>query len=140
MDHVRPTTDPRDAFHPLRLRLHPGDHVVDLTQPDVLLGRHSEADLRMPLPDVSRRHCRFVYSAAGWEVVDLDSLNGVYVNGARVSRTTLHAGDQVRIGGLEFEVEPVAPSITGDVLRAIAETLPAAPALPDPPAPQRKAS
>ena len=45
-------------FRPLRLRLQPGDHVIDLTRPDVLLGRQSDADLRLPQPDVSRQHCR----------------------------------------------------------------------------------
>jgi pSer/pThr/pTyr-binding forkhead associated (FHA) protein len=104
---------------------------VDLTRPDLLLGRHSEADLRMPLPDVSRRHCRFVYSAAGWEVIDVGSLNGVYVNGDRVWRTMLHPGDRLRIGALEFRVEEVTPD--ADVLRRIAETLPTDP-------PQRQAS
>jgi pSer/pThr/pTyr-binding forkhead associated (FHA) protein len=91
-------------FEPLRLRLHPGGYVIDLTAPDLVLGRHSEADLRMPMPDVSRRHCRFVHSGGAWELIDLGSLNGVYVNGARVERATLHTGDNIRICGVEFEV------------------------------------
>jgi pSer/pThr/pTyr-binding forkhead associated (FHA) protein len=94
------------TFVPLRLRMHPGGYTIDLKQPDLVLGRHSEADLRMPMPDVSRRHCRFVHSAGGWELIDLGSLNGVYVNGARVERAMLHAGDTVRICSMEFEVEP----------------------------------
>ena len=95
------------GFEPLRLRLHPGGHAIDLTSADVVLGRHSDADLRMPLPDVSRRHCRFLHTAAGWEVIDLSSLNGVYVNGQRVERAMLHPGDTVRICTLELEVEPM---------------------------------
>lgn len=113
-----PTAD----FVPLRLRLHPGGHAIDLTKPDMVLGRHSSTDLCMPLPDVSRQHCRFVYSAAGWEVVDLESLNGVYVNGERVRRADLHVGDELRICGLEFEIE-ACPAEAG-VLHAIANRLP----------------
>lgn len=94
------------AFEPLRLRLHPGGHAIDLTSADVVLGRHSEADLRMPLPDVSRQHCRFLHTANGWEVIDLGSLNGVYVNGQRIDRAFLHPGDTVRICCLELEIEP----------------------------------
>ena len=83
-------------------------------------GRHSEADLRMPLPDVSRRHCRFVHSQAGWELIDLGSLNGVYVNGARVERAMLHPGDSVRICSLEFEVEtPDRPASVETLSQAI---------------------
>ena len=134
---------PPDDFVPMRLRLHPGHHAIDLTRPDVLLGRHTEADLRMPLPDVSRRHCRFVYSAAGWQVIDLDSLNGVYVNGLRVNRVSLlRPGDNIRICGVEFDVEAVAgytadgPDPNGEVLRSIADVLPVETEVP----PQRKAS
>ncbi|MFO0809459.1 MAG: FHA domain-containing protein [Gemmataceae bacterium] len=115
------TQTPRD-FAPLRLRLYPSGHVIDITQPDVVLGRHTSADLRMPLPDISRRHCRFRYATAGWELHDLDSLNGIYVNGERVHCAVLHPGDHVRICGLEFEVDAPIPDI--EVLRSIAERLP----------------
>src|SRR5437763_2828003 len=111
------------TFVPLRLRLHPGDHVVDLTSPDVLLGRQSDADLRLPHPDVSRQHCRFQFTDTGWQVVDLDSLNGVYVNGDRVRRVTIiRPGDQIRICGVELDVEtPTEGADAGpDVLRSIA--------------------
>jgi hypothetical protein len=116
-------------FLPLRLRLHPGDHVIDLTSPDVLLGRQGDVDLRMPQPDVSRQHCRFQFSHGGWRVVDLDSLNGVYVNGARIRRmSVIHAGDQIRICGIEFDVEEPASAAPVDgpsgIVRRIAEAMP----------------
>jgi pSer/pThr/pTyr-binding forkhead associated (FHA) protein len=132
MDDAFPTPAATVAFQPLRLRLHPGGHALDLTSPDMVLGRHSDADLRLPLPDVSRRHCRFVFSDAGWELVDLGSLNGVYVNGARVGRTLLYPGDQIRIGGLEFDVEALDDSPAAEMLRRIVEALPAAPAGDEP--------
>jgi pSer/pThr/pTyr-binding forkhead associated (FHA) protein len=104
MDEVR--AQGSGDFQPLRLRLHPGDHIYDLTSPDVMLGRQSDADLRMPQPDVSRQHCRFRFTRDGWQIVDLGSLNGVYVNGARVRKVTLiQPGDHIRICGVEFDVE-----------------------------------
>jgi pSer/pThr/pTyr-binding forkhead associated (FHA) protein len=117
------------AFQPLRLRMQPGDHVIDLTEPDVLLGRQSDADLRMPQPDVSRHHCRFQFTDEGWQVVDLNSLNGVFVNGARVRRlAVLHPGDRIRIGGVELSVDDAASKKLADgpseVLRGIASALP----------------
>jgi pSer/pThr/pTyr-binding forkhead associated (FHA) protein len=114
------------AFQPLRLRLQPGDHVVDLTEPDILLGRQSDADLRMPQPDVSRHHCRFQFMADGWRVVDLNSLNGVYVNGSRVrSLAVIQPGDRIRICGVEMNVEdPASIDIPAEMLRTIAAALP----------------
>jgi pSer/pThr/pTyr-binding forkhead associated (FHA) protein len=93
------------GFVPLRLALRPAGLTVLLTQPDMILGRQTRADIRLPLPDVSRRHCRFIFEDAIWHLVDLDSLNGVFVNGERVLRAALQAGDTVRIGGFEFEVQ-----------------------------------
>lgn len=95
---------PRD-FTPLRLLLQPGTLVIEVTAPDMVLGRHSEADIRLPLPDVSRRHCRFVYSHGSWQVIDLKSLNGVLVNDVLVECSSLYHGDRLRIGGLVFAVD-----------------------------------
>ena len=90
---------------PLRLVLRPNGPVVEPTRSEMILGRHSEADVRLPLPDVSRRHCRFVYSEGAWQLFDLDSLNGVFVNGCRVQHATLQHGDTVTMGGFVFAVE-----------------------------------
>jgi len=85
---------------------------IELTAPDVVLGRHSASDIRLPLPDVSRRHCRFVYAGGHWQVIDLQSLNGVWVNDQPVQRAPLYAGDRLQIGPLVFTVEVPAPSTT----------------------------
>ncbi len=122
-----------EGFVPLRLHMEPGNMCVELAQPEVLLGRHSTADVRVPLPDVSRRHCRFRFSDGNWEVVDLDSLNGVYVNDERLRESVLQRGDTIRIAGMTFLVDlPVPQGSRTDseddggeaVLRKIADVLP----------------
>jgi pSer/pThr/pTyr-binding forkhead associated (FHA) protein len=92
-------------FIPLHLVLQPSGAVVEVTRPDVLIGRHSEADVRLPLPDVSRRHCRLQFVAGCWQVIDLNSLNGVQVNGEQVLQAPLVQGDLLRIGGFTFAVD-----------------------------------
>jgi pSer/pThr/pTyr-binding forkhead associated (FHA) protein len=92
-------------FVPLRLILQPSGATVKLTQPDMLIGRHSHADVRLPLPDVSRRHCRFLFSQGVWQVIDLNSLNGVFLNGAPICQATVRSGDLIRIGGFTFAIE-----------------------------------
>jgi pSer/pThr/pTyr-binding forkhead associated (FHA) protein len=114
---------------PLRLRLRPGRLAVELTHSGMVFGRHSSADVRLPLPDVSRRHCRFVCEDGRWQVIDLDSLNGVFVNDAPVRQAELHDGDRVRIGGFVFEVDLSGAARAdvpdaGDVLHSIADALP----------------
>lgn len=54
---------------------------------------------------ISRTHCRIELTPTGYRVVDLDSTNGTFVNDHRVSRTTLHTGDVLRLGvvALRFE-------------------------------------
>ena len=94
----------RRDFAPLRLMLQDATAGIDLTAPDLVLGRHSKSDIRLPLPDVSRRHCRFVYSGGHWQVIDLQSLNGVWVNDQPVQRSPLYPGDRLRIGELVFTV------------------------------------
>jgi pSer/pThr/pTyr-binding forkhead associated (FHA) protein len=77
---------------------------LDLAKPDQLMGRHSTADIRLPLADVSRRHCRIVFFESRWHIIDLDSLNGVFVNNQRIREAVLKQGDRIRIGSFVFEV------------------------------------
>ncbi len=100
------------GFVPLRLLLLPGGLSIELARPDMLLGRHSSADIRLALPDVSRRHCRFVFEHGSWKVIDLKSLNGVFVNGERMHEAVLYEGDQLRLGSFTFQVRLDYPHAT----------------------------
>jgi pSer/pThr/pTyr-binding forkhead associated (FHA) protein len=109
------------------LRLRPGTFAVEVTRSGTVLGRHSSADVRLPLPDVSRQHCRFVCESGCWQVIDLDSLNGIFVNGQPVRQAELHDRDQLRIGGFIFEVDLRGDSGAegpGNAVRTIANALP----------------
>jgi signal transduction histidine kinase len=67
-----------------------------------LIGRSSEA---LPLTDntVSRRHAELTPDDGLWWVRDIQSQNGTYINGVRITeRTRLHAGDQIRVGATVF--------------------------------------
>jgi pSer/pThr/pTyr-binding forkhead associated (FHA) protein len=140
-----------NSFVPLRLVLRPGTTAVELTRPDMLIGRHTDADIRLSLPDISRRHCRLVYAANRWQIFDLNSLNGVFVNGDRIQQATLDEGDFIRLGSLTFQVElgdspskKNGPAGTKEasprpnVLQSIADALPSG--SPSAESPQRKAS
>ena len=113
------------AIVPLRLMVLPERKPVEVTQPVVLIGRHTDTDLRLAYPQVSRRHCRLMFEDGGWRVFDLDSLNGVYVNGERVDDAALCEGDEVRVGEATLLVTraPAMKRPDVQVLRSISEAL-----------------
>ena len=69
-----------------------------LRGPNLIVGRGTEADLRIDDPGVSRQHVEFLVNGDELEVVDLGSTNGMLVNGTKVVRAVLRHGTQVKIG------------------------------------------
>jgi diguanylate cyclase (GGDEF)-like protein len=65
---------------------------------EVVLGRDPGCTVPLPADDVSRRHVRVVAQDGAHLVLDLGSTNGTWVNGARVERHRLAAGDRIRVG------------------------------------------
>jgi pSer/pThr/pTyr-binding forkhead associated (FHA) protein len=63
------------------------------------VGRHPEADIFLDDVTVSRRHAEFLRAGTSFEVKDLGSLNGTYLDGARIQGTlALHDGAEVQVG------------------------------------------
>lgn len=69
------------------------------------VGRATRADFIVDAPLVSRLHCQLSAGAAELEVVDLESTNGTFVNGERVTRALLKQGDRLGVGRVEMTVE-----------------------------------
>ena len=120
---------------PLRLCTEPHGFRIEVNRPIATVGRHSGAELRLAFPEVSRRHCRFVFESGQWRVYDLNSANGLFLNGERIVEATLYAGDHLYLGGVGLLVESATPvrvlkaSATDkhEKLRQIVEFLPANP-------------
>lgn len=68
------------------------------------VGRAPRADFVVDAPLVSRLHCRLTLQADGLLVEDLESTNGTFVNGERVTRLVMRHGDALRVGRMEFAV------------------------------------
>lgn len=70
------------------------------------LGRTARADFIVSAALVSRLHCRLTADRSDQLVVeDLDSTNGTIVNGRRVKRSLLRAGDRLKVGRMEFVIQ-----------------------------------
>ncbi|QIX25165.1 FHA domain-containing protein [Nocardioides sp. JQ2195] len=78
---------------------------ADLAEAPILIGRGSDAAIRLDDDYVSTRHARIAASGDQWFVEDLGSTNGTYVGSARITQpTTLALGTQVRIGKTVLEL------------------------------------
>jgi hypothetical protein len=79
--------------------------VID--KPRAVIGRSSRCDFVVDDPNVSRRHAELQLRDGDWYVVDLESTNGVTVNGRKVGSSRLSPGDEIALGTahLHFNVD-----------------------------------
>jgi pSer/pThr/pTyr-binding forkhead associated (FHA) protein len=61
-------------------------------------GRHPDSDIFLDDITVSRRHAEFARADGGYQLRDVGSLNGTYLNRERIDDATLANGDEVQIG------------------------------------------
>jgi FHA domain-containing protein len=67
-----------------------------------LIGRSKECDVQLADPNASRRHAELRREGAAFWIIDLDSTNGLEVNGRRLKRAKLEDGDRVTIGSTQI--------------------------------------
>ncbi len=79
-----------------------GGQRVPVQGENILLGRGSACDVRIPDKFVSRQHARLRYARGRWFIQDQESAGGTFVNGRRVAAAPLKRGDRVRLGQSEF--------------------------------------
>src|SRR6188472_875896 len=78
---------------------------AELDHAPILIGRGSDAAIRLDDDYVSTRHARIASSGDQWFVEDLGSTNGTYIGSRRLTQpTTLQLGSQVRIGKTVLEL------------------------------------
>lgn len=83
-----------------------------LTPPGLVIGRGTEADLRINDPGISRRHAEIRVEAQGpslrLQIVDLGSTNGIIVDGHKVREATLQEGSRIEMGSTRMLVHAPA--------------------------------
>lgn len=90
---------------PLAVLLIPPSTSVPILRLPFSIGRLAGCDLVLDDPQVSRQHARIVQRDGQLTLEDLDSANGVFVNGQRVTSAPLHAGDELQVGGLRLQLK-----------------------------------
>ncbi|MBP6632578.1 MAG: FHA domain-containing protein [Kofleriaceae bacterium] len=79
---------------------------VDLVEHVTTIGSVSGNTIVLADPGVSRKHAGIRRDEGAYELADFGSTNGVYVNGQRVPKKALAAGDVVRVGNTEAVFRP----------------------------------
>ncbi len=69
-----------------------------LVNREMTVGREAESDITIPLNSISRNHARIFPHNEEFIIEDLNSTNGTYVNGVRISRCVLRHNDLIRVG------------------------------------------
>lgn len=89
------------------------------------IGRAAEASLCIPDAKVSRIHVEIRFWDNDFVIKDLKSRNGTWINDSRIDVAVLQAGDRVRIGPIDFQVEAEKESSkgTGTILREVAQEM-----------------
>lgn len=75
-----------------------------LDKPITLIGRSEECDWQLNSTKISRRHCVIANIEGRIVIRDLDSTNGVRINGERQNSAELHHGDELTIGNFLYRV------------------------------------
>jgi predicted component of type VI protein secretion system len=87
----------------MRFRLRYLQHDLELNEGTFAVGRNASCQLSLDDPLVSRRHAIFELQGGNVTIEDLNSRNGVIVNGHRIeSKVNLTVGDRVLIGSQEL--------------------------------------
>ncbi|GHT25977.1 hypothetical protein FACS18942_02410 [Planctomycetales bacterium] len=82
-----------------------GGDPIPLRKQDLTIGRHDSCDIVLRFSNVSGKHCRLVLSAGYWYVLDLQSTNGVKLNGKRVSDRRIDPGAELAVSKHLFTVQ-----------------------------------
>ena len=69
-----------------------------LNSSESTIGRASENDVVLDDVTVSRKHANIRRAGERFELIDLGSLNGTYVNNNSIARATLSSGDEIQFG------------------------------------------
>ncbi len=82
-----------------------GGDSIPLIRPTLTVGRRESCDICMRFPNISGLHCELSFHDGFWHVRDLNSTNGIKVNGMRVQERLLQPRDELTIGQRRYQIQ-----------------------------------
>jgi adenylate cyclase len=87
-----------------------GGDAIPLIREVLTLGRRESCDIRLNFPNISGVHAQMEYRNGYWYIRDMNSTNGVKVQGVRVQEKLLHPRDEITIGKRRYTIEYELPA------------------------------
>ncbi|HEY7153184.1 MAG TPA: FHA domain-containing protein [Gemmataceae bacterium] len=87
-----------------------GGDAIPLIRENLTIGRRESCDIHMPFPNISGMHAQLSFRNGYWYIRDMNSTNGVKVNGTRVQEKLLHPKDEVTIGKRKYLIDYKLPA------------------------------
>ena len=81
-----------------------GGDIIPLSKPELVVGRRESCDIVLRFANVSGKHCQLNLENGYWYVQDLNSQNGVKVNGIRVTTKLLEPGCILSVAKHHYKV------------------------------------
>jgi Protein of unknown function (DUF3662)/FHA domain len=104
----KPVQQPTQAASPVELGVEQelvavelGGRRHELRKPKIVIGRSRDCDIQVPDPNISRRHAEIRQEGTTYWLVDLDSTNGIEVDGRRQRRIRLDDGTRFTLGSTD---------------------------------------
>jgi hypothetical protein len=98
-----PATVLRAVWRRLTRPTEPPTRLVVPAEAEMLvIGRSSDCDLAIDDRAISRHHARLRRTIEGWDVLDLGSTNGTWLNGRRITSAVARPGDELDLGDRRF--------------------------------------
>lgn len=96
-----------------------GGDSIPLIRATMQVGRRKSCDISLPFPNISSVHCELAYKDGYWVIRDLNSTNGIKVNGQRLRFRPLRPGDLITIGRRDYTINYELPTHGEKALEAI---------------------
>jgi hypothetical protein len=101
-----------------------GGDPIPLIKKQMLVGRRESCDIRLRFANVSAHHCQLFVNGGYWYVRDMQSRNGVKVNGIKVQEKRIDPGDALSVAKHNYTLD-YSPADLGAVGPPPADDLPA---------------
>ena len=82
-----------------------GGDAIPLVSEVMTIGRRESCDICLKFQNISGTHCELALKSGVWHLRDLNSTNGVKVNGERTLRRPLRPGDEIGIAGRKYIIQ-----------------------------------
>jgi adenylate cyclase len=82
-----------------------GGDAIPLVSEVMTIGRRESCDICLKFQNISGTHCELALRHGVWHLRDLNSTNGVKVNGERTLRRPLRPGDEIGIAGHKYVIQ-----------------------------------